>query len=400
MAVVCSAMTGCGVVRQDTDEATQWQWEQRSEAPRSSLRDQYGIAPSHPQLVGRHDEFDFSHPRVGDFVNRYQTDLRGFYGRALERSGRYVPRISPILKKEGLPAGLAYLPLVESGFQPHAASHARAVGLWQFIPGTGRRYGLRIDKYVDERRDPVKSTHAAARYLKDLYGMFGDWHLSLAAYNSGEGNISRILDSGRTGDFWEMSERGYLYRETENYVPGFLAALQIAAAPEAYGFVPPTPESVEYDIVHVSRPCPLSKVAELCGSSTQEIKELNPALHHGVIPPNGYSVRLPKGAKTSFRTAYANLTTSDWASIDRTMQPKPSNGGRSCLVKHGRKVCKATKGHQVKSKAGSKAKAKRSQSKGRTVEKGRNAPQKVLVVRRKTSTVVATRPERRSRTLD
>jgi membrane-bound lytic murein transglycosylase D len=180
------------------------------------------------------------------------------------------------------------------------------VGPWQLIPGTGRRYGLRIDRYVDERRDPVKSTQAAARYLKDLYNMFGDWHLSLAAYNTGEGNIARILEKGRADDFWEMSDRGYLYRETRDFVPGFLAALQIAETPEAYGFDTPEEEPMRYDLVKIDRSLPLSTVAQLSGASTDTIKELNPALRQGVVPPQGYAVRLPKGTKEAFQIAYAN----------------------------------------------------------------------------------------------
>src|SRR6185503_18721368 len=117
----------------------------------------------------------------------------------------------------------------------------------------GRRYGLRVDTYVDERRDPVKSTHAAARYLKDLYNMFGDWHLSLAAYNTGERRISNIMERGHGDDFWEMRENGALCRETEDYVPEFLAALQIASAPQAYGFDAPIPVPLQYETVHVPR---------------------------------------------------------------------------------------------------------------------------------------------------
>ena len=206
-----------------------------------------------------------------------------------------------------MPAELAYLPLIESGFSTRAVSRAGAAGPWQFIPGTGRRYGLRIDHYVDERRDPVKSTEAAARYLRDLHEMFGDWHLALAGYNTGEGRIQRILDNGHAEDFWEMGERGFLYRETKDYVPGFLAALQIAAEPEAYGFDPPSRWSVDCEAVSVDRerPLQLSAVAELSGCSLDEIRELNPALHRGVVPPEGYTVYLPKGAKETFEVALA-----------------------------------------------------------------------------------------------
>jgi membrane-bound lytic murein transglycosylase D len=261
-----------------------------------------------PSLRQAARQFNFTHPRVDDFVEKYQTNLRGFYSRALSRSGRYLPQMTAILKREGVPPELAYLPLVESGFSTRAVSRAGAVGPWQFIPGTGRRYGLRIDNYVDERRDPVKSTEAAARYLKDLHDMFGDWHLALAGYNTGEGRIQRILENGNAADFWEMGERGYLCDETKNYVPGFLAAVQIAVEPQAYGFDPPSCGSVDYDAVNVDRerPLRLSTVAQLSGCSLDELRELNPALHRGVVPPQGYTVYLPKGAKETFEVALAN----------------------------------------------------------------------------------------------
>jgi len=304
-------IAGCAVTRPADSNTQQWfvadsGLESTAHPARRSFRTSWSTEQPTPEAKAPPSEFEFSHPRVDDFVARFQTDLRGFFGRALERSALYVPRMSSILQKEGVPPELAYLPLIESGFQIRAVSRAGAVGPWQLIPGTGRRYGLRIDRYVDERRDPVKSTQAAARYLKDLHEMFGDWHLSLAAYNTGEGNISRILDAGLAGDFWEMSEEGYLYRETENFVPEFLAALHIAETPEAYGFESPEAEPVRYDLVAVRRSLPLATVARLSGASAQEIKDLNPALHRGVVPPQGYTVRVPKGSKESFEVALAN----------------------------------------------------------------------------------------------
>jgi len=144
--------------------------------------------------------------------------------------------------------------------------------------------------------------------LKDLHEMFGDWHLSLAAYNTGEGNISRILGQGRADDFWEMSDRGYLYRETEDFVPEFLAALHIAATPQAYGFDTPDEEPLQYDLVTVKRSLPLTKVASLSGASTEMIKELNPALQRGMTPPTRYAIRVPRGTKDTFELAYANMS--------------------------------------------------------------------------------------------
>lgn len=259
-----------------------------------------------PEHAGAGDQaFNFQHPRVDDFLAQFQTRWRDSFSVALSRSGRYVPRMSSILAKEGVPPELVYLPLIESGFKISARSPAGAVGPWQFIPDTGRRYGLRIDRYVDERRDPIKSTQAAARYLRDLYGMFGDWHLALAGYNTGENRISGILERGGAEDFWQMSERGYLCRETSDYVPKFLAALQIAERPEDFEFDRPAETPMSYDVVNVDCSVSLSTVANLIDSSPEEIKELNPALHQGVTPPEGYQIRLPKGAKGNFQVAFA-----------------------------------------------------------------------------------------------
>ena len=249
-------------------------------------------------------EFSSSHPRVQGFVDQYQTSLRSFMQRALERGRRYFPSMARILREEGVPQELAYLPIVESGFSVEAVSHAGAVGPWQFVRGTGERYGLRIDGYVDERRDPEKATRAAARYLRDLYERFGDWHLALAGYNTGEGNIERIQTKG-CDDYWEMSDRGFLPNETTEFVPRFLAAVEVAQSPEEYGFeVTPEPRP-HFETVEVMRPISLKVVAKLCGSDEGTLRDLNPALNRGVVPPQGYRIRLPKGTREQFEVALA-----------------------------------------------------------------------------------------------
>ena len=248
--------------------------------------------------------FVCAHPRVDTFVAPFQTDLRRFFDHALSRSGRYVPGMAAVLEQEGVPQELVYLPLIESGFRLQAVSRAGAVGPWQLIRATARRYGLRIDRYVDERRDPVKSTRAAARYLRDLQAMFGDWHLSLAAYNTGEGTIARIRARRHLADFWQMRAGGYLYPETADFVPAFLAALRIAVAPERYGFTPPTALTEDVDVTRVDRWLRLSTVARLCGTSVAALQALNPALHGGIVP-TGYMVRLPKGSQAAFQSAVA-----------------------------------------------------------------------------------------------
>ena len=250
--------------------------------------------------------FDTENPAVQSRVAAFQTHLRGFFDEALSRGAEYVPSMRDILVGEGLPAELAYLPLIESGYRPQAVSPAGAVGPWQFIPETGRRYGLRIDSMVDERRDPIKSTQAASQYLKDLHEMFGDWELSLAAYNTGEYRVARILaDKKDVDDYWDMRDRGYLPSETSAYVPKFLAAVQIARAPEDYGFETPTHHTPEhYETVDVDRQVSLRAAADMCGVSATELAELNPALRQGVSP-SGYSLRVPAGKAEPLRIGLA-----------------------------------------------------------------------------------------------
>ena len=181
------------------------------------------------------------------------------------------------LREEGVPAG-ARLPARSSRAASActATSHAGAVGPWQFVRGTGQRYGLRIDGYVDERRDPEKATRAAARYLRDLYERFGDWHLALAGYNTGEGNIERIQNWKGCENFWEMSDRGYLPNETSEFVPRFLAAVEVAKSPEDYGFDVPTTPPTRFDTIEVTRPISLKAVAQLSGSDEETHQRAQP----------------------------------------------------------------------------------------------------------------------------
>ena len=293
-------------------------------------------------------EFDLEQPAVQNRVAAFQTHLRGFFDEALSRGAKYLPSMRDILAREGLPVELAYLPLIESGYRPQAVSPAGAVGPWQFIPETGRRYGLRIDALVDERRDPIKSTEAASQYLKDLHEMFGDWELSLAAYNSGEYRVARILANKQdVDDYWDMRERGYLPSETSAYVPSFLAAVQIAKAPESYGFSTPTHDTPEhYETVDVDRQVSLRAAADLCGVPTSELAELNPALRAG-ITPSGYSLRVPAGKAEPLRIGLATYV--DPVHARRTVARATRGGhsdarvaraGRGAVVAQGRKSAK------------------------------------------------------------
>lgn len=249
--------------------------------------------------------------KVNYFITFFQTKGRGTYARWLSRSTRYLPMMKEILRKEGLPDELVYVAMIESGFQLHARSWANAVGPWQFMSATGRRYSLRIDQWIDERKDPVKATMAAAMYLKDLYGMFNnDWYLAAAGYNAGENKIFRAIDKYDTSDFWELSKGSYLKRETKEYVPKLLAAAIIAKDPARYGFTEiATVPVVEYDTVIVKGRTDLELVARLTGTTYQSIKELNPALRHWCTPPNypDYELKIPKGTKARFEQGLAGI---------------------------------------------------------------------------------------------
>lgn len=249
--------------------------------------------------------------RVVAWMEYFQGVGRGHFRRYLERSGRYMPLMQDILKKHGLPQDLVYVALIESGFNTQARSWASAVGPWQFIQSTGRRYGLKIDGWVDERRDPYKSTHAASEYLRDLHEEFGDWYLAMAGYNGGEGRIRDAIDITGSRNFWEIAEsRRALRPETRDYVPKFIAAAIMAKMPEHFGF-----DNVEYkgpfnfDRGTVETQTDLSQIAKCAGVGEDDILDLNPHLLRGATPPNArdYEIRLPKGTAKVFHERYAAL---------------------------------------------------------------------------------------------
>ncbi|MBW3672008.1 MAG: lytic transglycosylase domain-containing protein [Acidobacteria bacterium] len=223
------------------------------------------------------------HERVDYWVDRFTTDKRADFGRFLERKGRYEPMIRQKLAERGMPQDLVYLAMIESGFQPKAYSVAHASGIWQFIPETGQRYGLEINRAVDERNDPEKATDAALSYLSDLHERFDSWYLAAASYNTGENRVGRIMRT-RTG-----SERGsdhsyyqiwdHLPRETRDYVPLMIAAARISKEPERYGFgdiVPQMPPAIE--VLHADPATPLATIAARSGATISQIQELNPHL--------------------------------------------------------------------------------------------------------------------------
>ncbi len=249
--------------------------------------------------VGTHNEIPL-------IMNEYvQTEIEtltegkrreeSFFIRAYKRSGKYRPLILEELKKAGLPEELSWLPLIESGFRVYALSNARALGLWQFIQSTGYRFGLKRDKYIDERLDPEKATKAAVAYLKELHQIFGDWTTVLAAYNCGEGRVLSTIREQNVNyldNFWDLYEK--LPEETARFVPRFIATLHIINDPKKYGlelgeaYSPP-----EYETVEISRQIHLKDVAELIDMPREKLRELNPELRYSIVPGGEYRLRVP-----------------------------------------------------------------------------------------------------------
>ncbi|XCN75123.1 MAG: transglycosylase SLT domain-containing protein [Candidatus Electrothrix aestuarii] len=244
--------------------------------------------------------------QVEFYLDQFQNRQRRTFRTWLKRAANYLPAVEKELEEAGLPKSLAYLAMIESGFNPVAYSPARAAGLWQFMSSTARTYGLRVDSWVDERRDPEKSTQAAVSYLNALYKRFGDWQLAVAAYNAGEGKIQRGLDNYGAKTFWELAAKKYLPLETKRYVPKLIAAIIIAHDPKRYGFQPVQGKEEQYDVVDVPSRTSLSAIAAAGGCSVKKIRQLNNELLKNKVPPTKgmYRVKVPAGS--SMRIA-ANL---------------------------------------------------------------------------------------------
>ena len=249
--------------------------------------------------------------KVRYYVDYYTGRARKTFKIWLERSGRYLPMMREIFAEAGLPKDLAYLAMVESGFNDKAYSWAHAVGPWQFIESTGRRYGLKNDWWHDERRDPEKATRAAAHFLSDLYKSFdGDWYLAVPSYNAGPGKLRQAVKRYKTRDFWELSRGKYLKAETKNYLPKLLAVILIAKQPEKYGFIDlEYQEPIAYETMALPSSTDLEVLARLSGSDYASIKKLNPELKRWCTPPasKGFEVRLPVGSQPLFSEKYAQL---------------------------------------------------------------------------------------------
>src|SRR5437867_8563507 len=256
-------------------------------------------------------------PKVDKHVLIFTFNIRDHFELWLQRFERHRPMIKQVFAEFNLPADLIFLSLVESGFSTNAVSRAKAVGPWQFIKATAKTYGLRVDNWIDERRDPVKSTLAAAQYLRDLYHLFGSWPLAMAAYNAGERKVGRALARAHADDYWDLTDTKLIKRETKEYVPRFLAATLIAKDPSRYGFLINPQPPVEYEEAVLTRPIHLRVAAKAAGVTYQELKALNPELRKEITPPDpAYRLKVPAG---SMDLLLSNLATyPDWKHIQAT----------------------------------------------------------------------------------
>ncbi|HEY7729053.1 MAG TPA: transglycosylase SLT domain-containing protein [Candidatus Eisenbacteria bacterium] len=271
--------------------------------------------------------------RVDKWIDFFTGRGREQFQRWLMRSGDYWDLLTKTLRAEGVPEELANLVFVESGFNMQARSVARAVGPWQFIRGTAKLFGLQVTPYVDERRDPEASTRAAARYLKRLYSLFdGSWPLALAAYNSGEGTVQRAIRRQGTSDFWSLD----LPQETEEYVPQFLAAMEIASDPERYGFDLPPNSPLRFDEVIVHGPVDLGLIAKVGSISLADLKLLNPMFVRQRLPAHedGTALRVPAGQGEEVQAA-----------LDANYHPKPLTKSeiRAARLAHRRDLARSTR---------------------------------------------------------
>ncbi|HEX4932097.1 MAG TPA: lytic transglycosylase domain-containing protein, partial [Gemmatimonadaceae bacterium] len=269
--------------------------------------------------------------KVARYVDLFLGTARGRFVERLQRGKQYEPMIRETFRVAGIPEDMYFLGLVESGFDPHAYSRAAAVGMWQFMSSTARGVGLRVDWWVDERRDPVRSTEAAARFIRELRGQFGSLYLAAAAYNGGPGRVSRglkkfdeALESVEGEDcFFALAEQDYLRAETKNYVPQLIAAAIIGKTPERYGIALDSVPRYAYDSVMVPGLTPVAAVARAVGHTVREVQTLNPHLLRGVTPPDApTAVRIPVGTGGAFDSAFAALAPHERVAFARVSTKK------------------------------------------------------------------------------
>src|SRR5215471_2086322 len=284
--------------------------------------------PVDPRLKGRAEEAakSISHDlpltvndEVLSFLNFFQTPRgRAIVETGLSRSGKYRDMIARILREEGVPQDLIYLAQAESAFQPAALSRAGARGIWQFVPWRGNEYGLKRSWWVDERQDPEKATRAAAQHLRDLYGLFGDWYLAMAAYNCGPGNVQKGIERTGYADFWELYRRSVLPRETKNYVPIIVALTLIAKDAAHYGIHPELEKPVQFDMVKPGSAIDLRLVAETIDADVETLRSLNPSLLRLATPDDpSFELHLPVGTAEKFSNEIADIPAEKWVSWRR-----------------------------------------------------------------------------------
>lgn len=244
--------------------------------------------------------------KVKYFMDRYTGDRREIVSRWFDRSTRYLDMIREVFRARGLPEELAFVAMIESGYNPRAVSRAGAKGMWQFMAATARRYGLRVDQWIDERLDPVKSTNAAAAYLHDLHNLFGSWALAKAGYNAGEMKVARAIRLTGTNDFWALAESRFLRQETKNFVPAIHAATVIGRDPSRYGFEPGTSEAPATTTVRVPPRTSLNAMSAKSGIPLETLRALNPVLIRATTPPgHPYELTVPEDASERLLAALA-----------------------------------------------------------------------------------------------
>jgi membrane-bound lytic murein transglycosylase D len=256
---------------------------------------------------------------VLSFLNFFQTPRgRAIVETGLQRRGRYHEMITRVLREEGVPQDLIYLAQAESAFQPLALSRAGARGMWQFVAYRGQQYGLRHTWWIDERQDPEKATRAAAQHLRDLYGLFGDWYLAIAAYNCGPGNVQKAIERTGYADFWELYKRNVLPKETKNYVPIILALTLIAKDAAHYGIQVEPESPVPTDVVRPGRAIDLRLVAETIDVDVETLRALNPPLLRLATPDDpSFELHLPAGTAEKFSAEIADIPADKWVSWRR-----------------------------------------------------------------------------------
>jgi membrane-bound lytic murein transglycosylase D len=274
----------------------------------------------------RHDVDIPLNGKVLSYIDLFQTRLHDWFDEGLRRGSRYLPMIQEVFRAEGLPSDLAYVPIIESAFNPNAQSRAKAKGMWQFMSGTAKENGLTQNWYIDERSDPEKATRAAAAYLKTLGGMFdGDWHLALASYNGGPGRVQKAITLSKKDNFWDLTATSrFLPNETREYVPMILAAIVIAKNPAQYGFDFAPESPLAYEKVTLADPVDLRHVAEWTGAAIDDIQALNPELRRWTTPVRTpkYDLKVPVGTGDALRarlteTSPETLTALQWYTVKR-----------------------------------------------------------------------------------